>query len=122
MIPGKHNFVPHKRGDTFNGHSFEIFVKVNEVLTPVNFTGAEILIQVKITPESNYILEWSTSNGGVTISGALNNVINMNVKTGLQMRIDPGIYQYDINVLLSNGVTNTYVEGTFVVVNNISKP
>ena len=118
MTPGIYSFPnPLKRGDTFNGHQFEVLL--NSV--PVNFTGAVVKIQARRVPGSKVILEWTTANGGITISGASNNIINMETKTGLQMEVEPGTYMFDLNVVLSNGVTNTYVEGTFIIKNDISR-
>lgn len=118
MNPGTYNFPHHRRGDTFNGHSFEI----NQNGDPVDFTGAEISIQFRTTGESrNIILEWSTDDGSITISGAENNVIEMDAKTGEEMNVTPGTYKYDIQVILASGVTNTYVKGSMKIVNDITR-
>src|ERR1700752_360837 len=103
MTPGTYNFPSHLRGDTFNGHSFEI----SQNGDPVDFTGAEISIQFRTTANSRrIILEWSTFDGSITISGAENNVIYMGVKDGDEMDIPPGTYKYDMQVVLASGVTN----------------
>jgi len=117
MTPGVYNFKPHKRGDTFNGHQFE--VSLNSV--PVDFTGATIKIQLRRKAGVASVLEWSTADGSITISGPSSNIINMGVKTGLQMEVEAAKYLYDLNVVLANGVTNTYVEGTFEIVNDITR-
>ena len=121
MIPGIYNFtLPQKRGDTFNGFQFEINVEVNGVLSPVDFTGAVIKMQVRKNRQTAPVAEWLTSDGSITISGVNNNEINIAAKTGPQMDIEEDTYLYDINVVLANGVTNTYVEGRFSIGNNIS--
>ena len=117
MTPGIYNFKPHKRGDTFNGFMFE----VTQDFIPVDFTGAVITIQLRVKPGSAVVLEWKTSDGSITISGAGNNIINMNEKTGPEMNVAPNTYKYDINVVLANGVTNTYVAGIFPIVDDISR-
>lgn len=117
MIPGEYNFPAHTRGDTFNGHSFTITLNA----VAVNFTGAVITIQFRRKPGSTPVLEWLTSDGSITISGAGNNVITMTAKTGVQMEVEPGSYEYDINVVLASGVTNTYVKGTIEIVDDISR-
>lgn len=118
MTPGTYNFPNHRRGDTFNGHSFEI----NQNGDPVDFTGADIKIQFRTTGESrNIILEWSTDDGSITISGGDDNVINMAAKTGEEMDVTPGTYKYDIQVILASGVTNTYVKGSMKIVNDITR-
>jgi len=117
MIPGKYNFPTYRRGDTFNGHSFEILLNA----VPVDLTGAVIKIQMRRSPGSKVVIEWLTSDGSITISGAGNNILRMEEKTGEQMQIEPATYKYDINVVLANGVTNTYVEGTFTIADDISR-
>ena len=42
-------------------------------------------------------------------------------KTGEQMQINRGVYKYDLQVIHANGITNTYVEGTIEIVNDISR-
>lgn len=117
MTPGVYYFPNHQRGDTFNGHTFEI----SQNSEPVDFTDADILIQFKATPQSKAVLQWSTDDDSITISGDDNNVINMASKTGDEMDIPAGTYKYDIQVVLSNGVTNTYVKGSMKIVNDISR-
>ena len=117
MTPGTYNFKPQKRGDTFSGFMFE----VTQNSIPVDFTDAVITIQLRVKPGSKVILEWKTSDGSITISGAGNNVINMNVKTGPEMNVAPNTYKYDINVVLASGVTNTYVAGVFPIVDDITR-
>jgi len=118
MTPGTYNFPSHRRGDIFNGHSFEI----NQNGNPVDFTGAEIKIQFRTTPESRHVvMEWLTSDGSITISGVGNNFINMEARDGEDMDVLPGVYKYDIQVVLSNGVTNTYVKGSMKIVNDITR-
>ena len=43
MTPGTYKFPAHRKGDTFNGHMFEI--TQNDL--PVDFTDAEIIIQFR---------------------------------------------------------------------------
>lgn len=117
MTPGTYNFPSHRRGDTFNGHTFEI----SQNGTPVDFTDADIKIQFRTTSQSNVVLEWSTGDGSITISGGDNNVINMASKEGSEMDIKAGTYKYDIQVVLPNGVTNTYVKGVMKIINDISR-
>src|SRR5688572_20158227 len=97
MTPGTYNFPTHRRGDTFNGLQFEITQNGD----PVDFTGANIKIQFRSTPESKRIaFEWSTDEGSITISGGSNNVINMAAREGAEMDITPGTYDYDLQVVL----------------------
>lgn len=112
--------VPQKRGDTFNGHSFGISVITPPSTTPVpvDFSGAVIKLQVRKAAGYPVVLEWTTANGSITVAG---NIITMQPKTGAAMDIEAFKYVYDLQVLLSNGVTNTYVQGTFEIIDDISR-
>lgn len=117
MTPGTYNFPKQKRGDTFAGHSFEVF----DDGVPVNFVGADIKLQVRKNSNQPIVLEWKTSDASIIISGASNNIISMAAKTGTVMDIEGFPYLYDVQALLSTGVTNTYLEGTFEIVNDITR-
>lgn len=117
MTPGTYDFPAHRRGDTFNGHQIEI----NQNGAPVDLSGAAIKIQFRTRYAQRLALEWSTADSSITVSGASNNVIEMSAKTGDQMNIGPGIYTYDIQVILPSGVTNTYVEGSMEIINDVTR-
>lgn len=114
MTPDKYNFKPRKRGDTFNGISFEI--SRNDL--PVDFTGATAKMQLRRTPLDEVVLEWNSESGSITF---LDNVITLGEKNKTQMLIPAAVYLFDLEVTLGNGVTNTYVEGTFEILNDITQ-
>lgn len=118
MTPGTFNFPKHKRGDTFDGFGF---VVTSNGGNPVDFTGATIKIQFRTKPDSDVVMEWLTSDNSIVITGANNNIINMQPKTGLQMDIKAGTYRYDINVLFPTNITRTYVEGEMQIVDDYSR-
>lgn len=123
MTPDTYNFFtdpvtgevrPQRRGNSFNGMTFTILV--NSV--PVSFVGASAKLHVKRASEDSPVLEWNSDDGSITFAG---NVITLQPKTGAQMNVEPGVYIYDLLVLHSNGVSNTYVSGTFEIVNRVTK-
>lgn len=115
---GVYNFLKHKRGDDFEGHSFEV---MNEDGTPINLAGSNIKIQLRRNVNLTVILEWKTADGSITIIGASNNKINMGTKTGAQMDIDGFSYLYDLQVIFPSGITKTYVKGVFPIEEDISR-
>ena len=85
---------------------------------PVNLTGSTITIQVRKTANATAVdLSLSTGGLGITIAGASNNQIVLNKV----VNIAAGNYLYDMNVTFPSGVVKTYVWGTFLVQEDITK-
>jgi hypothetical protein len=85
---------------------------------PVNLTGSTITIQVRKTANASAVdLSLSTGGNGITISGVGNNQIVLNKV----VNIAAGNYLYDMNVTFPSGVVKTYVWGTFLVQEDITK-
>ncbi len=85
---------------------------------PVNLTGSTITIQVRKTANASAVdLSLSTGGNGITISGVGNNQIVLNKV----VNIAAGNYLYDMNVTSPSGVVKTYVWGTFLVQEDITK-
>ena len=59
-----------------------------------------------------------TNGNGITIGGASNNQITISKL----INIDKGNYQYDMNVVFSGGVVKTYLQGDFIVYDDVTKP
>ena len=84
----------------------------------VNLTGSTITIQVRKTANASVVdLSLSTGGNGITISGVGNNQIVLNKV----VNIAAGNYLYDMNVTFPSGVVKTYVWGTFLVQEDITK-
>lgn len=84
----------------------------------VNLTGSTITIQVRKTANATAVhLSLSTGGNGITIAGASNNQIVLNKV----VNIAAGNYLYDMNVTFPSGVVKTYVWGTFLVQEDITK-
>lgn len=85
---------------------------------PVDLTGSTITIQIRKGCDGVLALTASTGGNGVTISGAGNNQINVSKL----INIEKGKYVYDINVAFNSGVVKTYLEGDFIVYEDVTKP
>ncbi len=84
----------------------------------VNLTGSTIEIQVRKTANATVAdLTLKTGGNGITISGANNNQIVLNKV----VNIPAGNYLYDMNVTFPSGLVKTYVWGTFLVQEDITK-
>jgi hypothetical protein len=85
---------------------------------PVDLTDSTITIQVRKTANASAVdLSLSTGGNGITIAGASNNQIVLNKV----VNIAAGNYLYDMNVTFPSGVVKTYVWGTFLVQEDITK-
>jgi hypothetical protein len=110
--PGK-NDVQIWRNDTWR----QTFVlTANNVA--INLTGAVITIQVRKGCGGTLALTASTTDGAITIGGAGSNEITVNKL----VNIEKGKYLYDMNVVFASGYVRTYLEGDFIVYDDVTKP
>jgi hypothetical protein len=85
--------------------------------TPISLVGATVYIQVRKGCGGTLALTL-TNGSGVTIGGASNNQITVNKLVD----IAKGNYVYDLQVTFSGGVVKTYLEGDFIVYDDVTKP
>ena len=85
--------------------------------TPINLSGATVYIQVRKGCAGTLVLSL-TNSSGVTIGGASNNQITVN----RLVNIDKGNYVWDMQVTFTTGVVKTYLEGDFIVYDDVTKP
>lgn len=84
---------------------------------PISLVGATVYIQVR--KGCGGALALSATNGsGVTVGGVSNNEINVNKL----VNIDKGNYKWDLQVTFSDGTVKTYLEGDFIVYDDVTKP
>lgn len=110
--PGR-NDVQIWRNDTWK----QTFV-LTQNSAPINLTGATITIQVRKGCDGVLALTASTGGNGVTIGGASSNQITVDKL----VNIAKGKYVYDINVVFTTGYVRTYLEGDFIVYEDVTKP
>lgn len=84
---------------------------------PISLVGATVYIQVRKGCDSTLALTVTNGNGA-TIGGVSNNEITVNKL----VNIDKGTYKWDMQVTLSSGAVRTYLEGQFIVYDDVTKP
>ena len=84
---------------------------------PISLVGATVYIQVRKGCGGDLALS-ATNGSGVTIGGVSNNEISVNKL----VNIDKGNYKWDMQVTFSDGTVKTYLEGDFIVYDDVTKP
>lgn len=85
--------------------------------TPINVVGSTVLIQVR--KGCGGVLALTLTNGsGVTIGGVNNNQITVSKL----VNIDKGNYIWDMQVTFPNTTVKTYLEGNYIVYDDVTKP
>jgi hypothetical protein len=108
VIPGKYNMLC-PQGSTFNQ---SLTYSIDGV--PVNLTGYAARMQVKEKYSSTVKqLDLTTSNGGITLGGALG-TITINATATQTSTIVPKEYIYDLELVYISTV-NRIIEGKFIV-------
>jgi hypothetical protein len=85
--------------------------------TPINLSSATVYIQVRKGCAGTLALSL-TNSSGVTIGGVSNNQITVNKLVD----IVKGNYVWDMQVTFTTGVVKTYLEGDFIVYDDVTKP
>jgi hypothetical protein len=83
----------------------------------ISLLGATVYIQVRKGCGGDLALS-ATNGSGVTIGGVGNNEISVNKL----VNIDKGNYKWDLQVSFSDGTVKTYLEGDFIVYDDVTKP
>ena len=100
------------RNDTWS-NKFALFTGT----TPIDLTGSFIEIQVRKTPSGETAYLTLGLGTGLTIGGTNHNEINVNALVD----IAAGSYVYDMAVQFEDLTEKTYVWGTFIVYEDITK-
>lgn len=109
-----YNIPDHLRGDTWNGITS---ISLSKDGIPLNLSGANILMQFRKDIDSPVNLELSSDNGGIVITDDINGLISI---PPILITMQYGTYQYDLQVVLSDGYTKTYMKGIWKIVGDIS--
>ena len=83
----------------------------------IDLSGSTILIQVRKTAKSSDVALTLQTGSSITIGGAFNNEIILNKV----VNIEAGNYVYDMNVTFPSGMVKTYIYGSFLVQEDISR-
>jgi len=100
-----------KRGDTLP----EITFSFNENGVQADLTGNSFKMYVATKTSKKIVLRFEDGNG-LSVS---DNVVTLS-KTADEMKITPGIYNYDLQRTYSDGTVRTLITGTFTVNDDIT--
>lgn len=112
MIPSTYNLPDAYRGDTYDPITF-VFTDQNG--DPIILDSALAAAQVR-NMRNGLVFEWSTLNGGITISG---NNLTFNTVDCDRMKIPAGTHNYDLQISM-NGSCDTFINGTWNVIKDIT--
>lgn len=107
MTPGTYNIPTHRRGDTTAAVTFTF--ERGDPLEPIDLTGAAINIKFRDRQTKKVALSLIVGSG-VTVTDAVNGVARIN--KGAMTPLEFGVYDYDVELIESNGDKNTYLAGT----------
>lgn len=108
------NIPEHKRGDTWDGISFRIIVGG----VPLNLSGAKIDLEFRKRPHNNPSYLYSTTNSKIVITDAVNGRISV---VGGIIDFEVGIYDYDVQITLSDGSVKTRIVGQWSITKDITR-
>lgn len=110
VIPAEYNFQDHYKGSTFN----DIPIVFN-----FDITGATILCQIKKSENDSVIVyEWKTGTN-ITVVNASIGSISLN-KVNIFDK-PKGKYVYDLQIIFSDGTSETYLKGAINIIQDISR-
>lgn len=117
LIGFKYDFKNIRRGDTYKGAE----LRVNNITQgiPIDLTGVSIRMQMKRlhNDRGQVFKELSTANGLMTITDPTDGKFTINA---FNMNIPAGQYQYDIEFTFTGNIVQTYIFGTWVVVEDVT--
>ena len=105
----------HKKGDTFEEVNFQMLVNNN----PLNLTGATLRMQLRKEYGGIVFLSLtSVASAGITITTPINGLFKINKQI---INIDSANYIYDIELTKADGTVKTYINGNFLISNDITR-
>lgn len=120
MTPKKYTIPAHVKGDTFmNGLGLVFVLTTGAGHAPLDITNYKIRCQFRFGSKTGAVAVTTTQTSGIVIYDtnkfsllADNYIIDWAV----------GIYYYDIEFTDAAGVINTYLEGTFTITQDVTRP
>lgn len=108
VIPAIYNFQDHYRGSTFTALP---------IVFNFDITGAEIICQMRLQPNSPIVHEWKTGTN-ITVVNALTGSIILNKIP--EFKPSAGTYSYDLQIKFANTDSETYLKGTQKVIQDVT--
>lgn len=105
----------HIKGDTFEEVNFAMILN-SAVL---NLTGCTLRMQLRKEYGGVIFLSLtSVASAGITITNAAGGLFKINRQI---INIDAGNYIYDIELIKADGTVKTYINGNFVITNDVTR-
>jgi len=110
--------IIHRRGDDFE---WIVNLYQKDLITPYDATNHTVLMQVKEDPTGSVVIMEVGANYTIGQgSGGVNNVITLNIPN-TDTIVDPGVYDYDLQLTDGNGFIFTPYYGTFRITQDTSR-
>lgn len=122
-----HPLPNHKKGDTFPGELFRMRELINGEPIPMDLTGVQIHMDVRVSPTSPIVIRFSNMpiSNPVLTKGTLSIVDALEGRWQIDPQvvdIAPGSYVYDIQFAFPGtpNVIKTLIEGTWSITQDIT--
>ena len=112
MIQGLYHITVVSR-DTWGGVTFTVTVNGS----PLNLTGASILMQARQSRALPVVFSASTTDETIIVTTPASG--SFRIKEGI-VSAAPGVYLYDVQITLQSREVKTYIHGTFTVLEDIT--
>ena len=114
--------IKSKKGDTFNRRDFEI-TEYDDAIdpiveTPVDLTGATMIMQIRADSGEAILHTFSTANGKIVIDDAPAGKFHIEAEV---LNFTAGVYKHDLQITFADGRVKTYYSGIFELTSDISE-
>jgi len=109
ILPGRYNFPTVLSGDNTG--------VVSVSFDGVDISGSTVKIQFKSSSNSSAVVDLSSTNGDISISGN-----DITIPSFVAPQVNSATsFSYDLQITLSNGSVRTYLSGSMKVVPDITR-
>ena len=115
---GIYNIPERKKGDTSEKVIFKFSNKTTNL--PIDLTGATAIMQFRFGGKNGQLVGDFSIGNGLSVPTPTNGFLELDQI--LKLPWAKGKYYYDIELLLADGRTKTYIKGVMPVVLTTSKP
>lgn len=120
MTPKKYTIPSHVKGDTFmNGSGLVFVLTTGTGQAPLDLTGYKIRCQFRFGSKTGKVAVTASETSGIVIYDT--NKFSL-LANAYIIDWTVGTYYYDIEFTDTNGVINTYLEGTFLITQDVTTP
>ena len=124
MISQRINLPPVVSGDTLLAGMLNLTLWSDIAKTvPIDLTSYRVDMHVRMAedPSSQLVLNFSSTNGRISIGGTGNNVITTGQVPAAQMELASRTYKYDLQITNADGVVQTIAAGDFIVTKQVTR-